>query len=220
MTTPREIYAAYKIMPNLQLHQLRVAAVGKRIAESAPYALDEKSIVLAGLFHDMGNIIKSDLSVFPEFSEPEGAAHWEAVKAEFIQKYGDKTHRANIKIAQELKLPQRVIDIIDAVGFSNIKNVSDGDFWEEKIVEYADCRVGPRGVLPLRERSEEGRVRYIARTANDTGYSEEMFEILYQEAVGLETQIFVMSTITPAEITDESIAPLIEQLWDYPVIQT
>jgi hypothetical protein len=47
-----------------------------------------------------------------------------------------------------------------------------------------------------------------------------MFEILYQEAVGLETQIFVMSTITPAEITDESIAPLIEQLWDYPVIQT
>jgi hypothetical protein len=217
MKTPREIYTAYKIMPNLQLHQLRVAAVGKQIAQSAPYGLDLDSILLAGLFHDMGNIIKSDFSVFPEFAEPEGVAHWEGVKAEFIQKYGPKTHHANIKIAQELKLPQRVIDIIDAVGFSNIKNVADSDFWEDKIVEYSDCRVGPRGVLSLRERSEEGRTRYLARTMKDGDYSEEIFELLYQEAAGLETQIFIMSKLTPADITDESIAPIIEQLWDYQI---
>lgn len=217
MRTPREIYAEYKIMPNLQLHQLRVAAVGKRIAESAPYALDEKSIILAGLFHDMGNIIKSDFSVFPEFCEPEGVAHWESVKAEFIQKYGPKTHRANIMIAQELKLPQRVIDIIDAVGFSNIKNVSDTDSWEKKVVEYADCRVGPKGVLSLEERHEEAHIRYMTRMPENEKYTEYEYEQLITSAAEIETQLFVMSTITSAEITDEVITSIIEQLWDYPV---
>jgi hypothetical protein len=165
----------------------------------------------------MGNIIKSDFSVFPDFCEPQGVAYWEGVKSEFVQKYGMKTHHANIAIAQELMLPQRVIDIIDAIGFSNIKNVSDSDFWEEKITEYSDCRVGPRGVLPLRQRSEEGQVRYLARKTNNGEYTQEIFEALYQEAVGLETQIFVLSKITPTDITDEVIGPIVDQLWEYPV---
>ncbi len=217
MKTPREIYAAYKIMPNLQLHQLRVAAVGKRIAESAPYALDVNSIVLASLFHDMGNIIKSDFSVFPEFAEPEGVEHWEKVKADFIQKYGQKTHRANVMIAQELKLSRRVVDIIDAVGFSNIKNVSDADLWEEKIVEYSDCRVGPKGVLSLKDRHEEAHHRYMSHMPQSEKYSEDEYMQLIASAAAIETQIFAMSLIAPSDITDAAIAPIIEQLWDYPV---
>lgn len=217
MKTPREIYAAYKIMPNLQLHQLRVAAVGKYIAQKAPYELDENAITLAGLFHDMGNIIKSDFSVFPEFAQPEGPEYWEKVKAEFVQKYGQRTHRANVMIAQELKLPKRVIDIIDAVGFSNIKNVSDADFWEEKIVEYSDCRVGPKGVLSLKDRHDEAHHRYMAHMPQNDKYSEEEYQHLIASAAAIETQIFALSSIAPADITDAAIAPIIEQLWDYQI---
>ena len=60
MKTPREIYTAYKIMPNLQLHQLRVAAVGKLICDNfnppAGGTVNERGVILARLFSHMGKI--------------------------------------------------------------------------------------------------------------------------------------------------------------------
>ena len=82
MRTPREIYAEFKIMPNLQLHQLRVAAVGKLISEHFTVPVNVRDVVLACLFHDMGNILKFDLTQFPEFREPQGILYWEEVKKE------------------------------------------------------------------------------------------------------------------------------------------
>ena len=41
-------------MPGLQLHQLRVAAVGKLICEHLKKPVRTKDVVVACLFHDMG----------------------------------------------------------------------------------------------------------------------------------------------------------------------
>jgi 5'-deoxynucleotidase YfbR-like HD superfamily hydrolase len=57
-------------MRNLQLHQLRVAAVGQIICESIPDFDETEEVVTTCLLHDMGNIIKFDLNYFPEFLEP------------------------------------------------------------------------------------------------------------------------------------------------------
>ena len=84
----QKIYDDYKIMPQLQLHQLRVAGVASIIVDNFQEKLDKDAIVSAALLHDMGNIIKFNLNFFPDALEPEGLDHWQSVKDEFILKYG------------------------------------------------------------------------------------------------------------------------------------
>src|SRR4051812_46159318 len=151
-----DIYAEYKIMPPLQLHQLRVAAVAAMICNSLP-GVDKETVVIACLFHDMGNIIKSDLLYFPEFIQPEGLDYWKKVKQEYIQKYGADEEEATKEIAREIKLPQKVMSCIDAIGFSKLTERVNNPSVEKKICYYADQRVGPYGVLTIQGRLEEGR---------------------------------------------------------------
>src|SRR3989344_7901427 len=146
MKTVRELYTKWRIMPSLQLHQLRVAAVVKLIADNFAEPVNKEEVILACLFHDMGNIIKSDLTYFPDFVEPEGAEYWEKVKADFIQKYGTNHHKANIMIAKDIGFPPAAVALVDGVGFSQIAYVVADSSFERKIMQYADIRVGPRGV--------------------------------------------------------------------------
>ena len=114
MRTPRELYAQYRIMPKLQLHQLRVTAVAQTICKVFAERVDERTVVTACLFHDMGNIIKFDLTKFPDFLEPEGLEHWSQVKKEFEEKYGFDQHAATLMIARELGLSVPVLECIDS----------------------------------------------------------------------------------------------------------
>src|SRR3989344_8037906 len=165
MKTARQLYTEYKIMPSLQLHQLRVAAVGKLVCDNftppAGGAINTHDITLACLFHDMGNIIKSELSYFPEFLEPQGLVYWQGVKDEYVKKYGADHHAANSAIARDIRLPENVCTLIDSLGFSKLEEVLKDPSLERKVCEYADLRVGPYGVLPLIERLLEGRRRYL-----------------------------------------------------------
>ncbi len=87
MKTPQEIYTAYEIMPSLQLHQLRVAAVAKLICQNFRQSVNERDVILACLFHDMGNTIKFEPKLMPSVYEPEGVEYWLQIKAEYIKKY-------------------------------------------------------------------------------------------------------------------------------------
>ena len=78
-----EIYRKYRIPPQLQLHQLRVASIAKYICDNLKVPVDIEEVVSADLLHDMGNIIKFDLSLFPEYLEPEGLEYWQGVKNDF-----------------------------------------------------------------------------------------------------------------------------------------
>ena len=71
-----DIYKEYKIMPSLQMHMLRVAAVTKMIVDNYNMDLDKESLVVAALVHDLGNIVKMDnMATFPDFFEPEGVEY-------------------------------------------------------------------------------------------------------------------------------------------------
>lgn len=221
MRTPREIYAHYKIMPGLQLHQLRVAAVGKLICDNfnppADGAINTRDVVLACLFHDMGNIIKADLNIFPELLKPRGVEYWGKVKSEYLGKYGHNEHGATSAIIREIELPEGAIRLVENVGFSKMKGVlADDSHYELKIVEYGDCRVSPHGIVPIRERFEEGSKRYIHRHPSSAD-TEEHYRSLTEAGYGIEQQIFSHTTITPDDINDASVAPIIEELWEYPV---
>ena len=211
MKTVQDAYLAYRIMPSLQLHQLRVAAVAKVVCDHFEGELDKDSIVLACLFHDMGNILKSDLTIFPDFVQPEGLEYWEGVKKDFAQKYGPNEHTATSAITREIGIPASSITLIEKMGFSKMKEIQDGGSFELKILEYGDCRVAPRGIVPAAERFAEGSNRYTYRYTS----SEEMhthFLYLTDSAYEIEKQIFSHCSIRPEDITNESVAPLFDLL--------
>lgn len=214
--TVGELYESYRIIPILQMHQLRVAAVGKTICDHFDRGIDTQSVVLACLFHDMANIIKSDLSIFPEALQPEGRDHWEQVKREYIEKYGESEHAAALTIAQEIGLPEAVRHLIAHIGFSQLEETRDHGSYELKIVEYSDCRVSPQGITDMATRLEDARVRY-ANKFTDIPTAPTRFNELLQAAYAVEGQIFEHVDIRPEELTEESLAGIIRELREYKI---
>lgn len=212
MKTLNEIYSAYKIMPNLQAHQIRVASVAKLICENITIPIDTNKIMLTCLFHDMGNIIKFDLKHFPEFNEPEGLVYWENVKAAYIKKYGRDEHAAHIAIAHELALPDNVVTGINQIGFSELKKVLADTSIENKICSYADMRVVPFGVVSIGERLTEGRKRYAKKKQ---AFISEEFGKMSKVLQNIERQIFASCSIKPDDITDKNIESVVKSFQHY-----
>jgi hypothetical protein len=205
-----DIYQDYHIMKTLQDHQLRVAAVASIICDSLSHVtIDKKSVIIACLFHDMGNIIKFDLSYFPEFLEPEGLSFWEDVKSDYIKKYGTDEHLATKLITQEISLPEKSSLYLSGIGFSKATERLGDPSLEMKICCYADQRVDPHGVVSLEKRLIEGRERYRNRK---TTIHDSRFEELAHSLEQLEEQIFACSNITPSDINNELVASSIDFL--------
>ncbi len=203
-------------MPGLQLHQLRVAAVSRVFASALSSKVDMHVATLIGLFHDMGNIVKAYLSVFPEFQEPLGTPYWQAVKEEYIARYGKNEHDATNAIAQDIGLPNLVIEHISNIKFSNTPRILESGPLELQIIKYADLRVGPHGVLSLEERLTEGKRRY-GNKPFDSGdaYTETQYTLIADACSELERLLCDMSHIVPSDISDEVIAPVVEELRRY-----
>lgn len=201
-----DIYRDYKIMPQLATHQMRVAGMACAIIDALegsaflpPVHRDET--VSACLLHDMGNILKFDLTALPEFLEPEGLAYWEGVKAEYAAKYGSDEHAATSAIAGEVGVSALTREYIEAFGFSKAEAAARDGSIEKKICCYADQRVAPYGVVSLSGRMEEARVRYAGRSfrESDPAFAARQFAALGE----IERQIFAHAAIMPDAVTDD-----------------
>lgn len=208
MKTVQQIYSDYNISPNLQLHQLKVAGVAKIICENFTDEIDKESVILACLFHDMGNIIKFNFKYFPESREPEGIEYWQKIKDEYISKYGPDEHIATESIAREINLPEKVIAYINKIGFSYANENELNDLFEDKICNYSDMRVAPYGVTSLVERILEGKERYKGRKYS---IAHDSFETILQSSNNVEKQIFNKTNIKPEDITDEKVKEIIDE---------
>jgi len=216
MRTISDIYSEYTIMPNLALHQLRVAAVAKHILDALK--IHNRSVISACLLHDMGNMIKFRLTDFPEFLEPQGLEYWEKVKSAMVEKYGAEEHLATVRIAEEIGISEETMACLNAVGFTKtIQNLQAP--LAHKICAYADMRVGPKGVLTLQERFDDGRKRYANRT-DRTLLEVEKLEALYVAGFELEKQIFEGLALKPEEITDSRIEQEVETLKEWEIETT
>ena len=205
------IYAQYEIMPNLREHQLRVAAVAKVICDNSHVPVDAKTVIEACLLHDMGNILKFDLERFPQFTEKLGLPYWQGVKEKFRSRYGDDEHKATDKIGKELGVSHTTLSYIKSVGFIKASVNADTVKFEPKICCYADQRVGPFGVLPLAERLEEGRKRKNSPTIVDRSF----IELNIASLGKIEQQLFGYSDISPSDIDDLVVAPVVGELGDF-----
>ena len=155
-----DIYTEYKIISNLREHMFRVAGVAMQICDSLEVPEQKETIIKACLLHDMGNVIKFNLSHFPQFLEPEGLDYWKKVQIEFMDKYGKNEHEANLKIAKELGSEKEVLSCINAIGFPFWCQVNESGNIAERICSYADTRVAPYGVVSVHERLADGYNRY------------------------------------------------------------
>jgi hypothetical protein len=215
MKSISEIYKEYKIPLNLQMHMLRVASVASMICDNFNESLPKEDIITACLLHDMGNIVKYDMNVFPDLLEPEGAEYWQKVQDEFMEKYGKDDHHANLKIAKELGMPPSVVYLMDQIQFQNLCIHYKDEDMSNKIISYVDQRVAPYGIVSYDERAEEARKRYQNR--EEFMVKEEERRELFICGKEIEKQIFAKCKIKPEDINNETVKPIIESLKDFMV---
>lgn len=206
------IYRNYHIMPSLQLHMFRVAGVADVLSEHITMPVEKEYIISACLLHDMGNILKFDLHVFPEFLEPEGFEYWAQVQKQYKKKYGTDENKATLAIAREIGVNERTCELIESIGFIKApQNCKNNDF-SAKICMYADIRVKPNGVTSMKDRLSDGKKRYeVHKSEKSNAFFDEMAAHIAQ----IEGQIFSHIEFTPTYITEKSISPAIEKLQNF-----
>jgi hypothetical protein len=152
-----EIYKKFKVPPNLQEHLLRVTKVGLYISDKWVGKIDPNIIKIAGLLHDIGNIVKFDFKTHPEFlgEEQSRVSYWIAAKDEIVKKYGADDHMATEAMLKEIGIDKRIVHLVLSKSFANSIKTKDSNNWELKVMYYADLRVGPYGVIPLKQRLDE-----------------------------------------------------------------
>ncbi|EKD22933.1 MAG: hypothetical protein ACD_83C00180G0002 [uncultured bacterium] len=143
---------------------LTVAAVGKYIIDhwQGPF-ISEQTIINALLVHDLGNLVKFDLTKNAQVIDPTLLTDdWRKRQVALRKKYGHSSHQATAKIIQELGLPIQIQQLVSNLDAANICNNAN-DSLTQQICSYADLRVTPKGVASLTERLTDLRERYQAK---------------------------------------------------------
>ena len=206
-----QIYAKYQIMPQLATHMLRVGGVGKLILDGWSGEIDQDLVLRSLLLHDMGNMAKFDLSDAGQQKlrsvGPVDLPLWRERQESFWHTYGRDAHEATIAILRELGQTD-VITVLeeDHIGYA------DGDAalllkqgWPAKIVGYADIRVVPNGVVPMKERIADIHRRY--------GRALSWYDFLYE----LEREVAGMTTTDLSSITEADVLPFFDELLTYTI---
>lgn len=149
-----QIYKKYHLPENLQMHMLRVAASSNLIMDNwnGP-KIDREAIIRVLLLHDMGNIVKipEDFSNDKEFIK---------IRSKYFEKYGTNDHELNLEIGKIEGLSDKEIIILDGKRSRKNENTLKSNSYEIKICAYCDQRVAPYGVIGLRKRLEDAKMRY------------------------------------------------------------
>jgi HD superfamily phosphodiesterase len=209
----KNIYKKYNIPTNLQMHQLRVAAVASIICDNLEKKVDKDRVITAALLHDMGNIIKFKLDLFPEFMEPQGLKYWQNEKTKFIEKYGNNEHEATSQIARELCVSKKAQKIINSYGFSNAECTYKNSDLETKIAVYSDFRVTPHTVTSMKDRLLEARKRYVEN--KNAEFKPEIYDKFTSFWLKIEKQIFSKEKISPDFITNDKVKKMIKKFEEF-----
>lgn len=205
-----EIYNKYHLPENLQKHMLRVSACSNLIIDNwnGP-EIDKDSIIRVCLLHDMGNIVKipEEFSLDDEFIK---------IREKYFEQYGENAHEINLEIGRKEGLSEKEIKILDGKSSRKNEETLKSDSYEIKICAYCDQRVAPDGVVSIRERLEDAKIRYTNKPLS-VWSNEEKANHLIDCAIKIENQIFKYCKLNPIDINDKSIAPYINILKEYDI---
>lgn len=205
-----DIYNKYHLPENLQMHMLRVAACSNLIIDNwLGDELDKSAIIRVCLLHDMGNMVKipEDFSNDNEFI---------AIRKKYFEKYGTNDHEINLEIGKMEGLSDKELIILDGKRSRKNEQTLNSDSYEIKICAYCDQRVAPNGVVDLKTRLEDAKVRYKDKPLS-VWSNEEKANYLIDCALGIEKQIIEKCKISLKDINDYTIKEYITNLRNYDI---
>ena len=205
-----DIYNKYHLPENLQMHMLRVAACSNLIIDNwKGIEIDKDAIIRVCLLHDMGNMVK----IPEDFSNDKDFI---TIRKKYFEKYGTNDHEINLEIGKIEGLSDKEITILDGKRSRKNEQTLNSDSYEIKICAYCDQRVAPNGVVDLKARLEDAKVRYKDKPLS-VWSNEEKANHLIDCALGIEKQIMEYCNISPEDINDESIEKYIIKLREYDI---
>ncbi len=204
------IYNKYHLPENLQIHMLRVAACSNLIIDNwNGQKIERESIIRVSLLHDMGNMVKipEDFSKDEEFLK---------IRKKYFEKYGTNDHEINLEIGKQEGLTEREIVILDGKRSRKNQETLASDSYERKICAYCDQRVSPEGVVGIKERLEDAKIRYKNKPLSIWS-NEEKANHLIECSLGIEKQIMKYCKLRPEDINDKNIQKYIQKLREYDI---
>lgn len=203
-----ELYQKYQIMPQLETHMLRVSAIGKRVAQNWKSECDTDIVTKTCLLHDMGNIVKFDLSNNADrskFGPVANLKYWQSVKQDYIEKYGTNAHDATTHILHDAGL-EEYIKYINEEEQLYFAEAGEKELLKASlpavILLYADCRVVPSGIVSYRERINDLVERYGGVRSSSWLAWTFWFDKWMQEQVKIDLNT----------LTEESLRPIFDDL--------
>lgn len=198
--TIQQAYDKYRVPVNLQLHQLRVAALAQIMMENwTGPSLDETTLVTAALFHDFAKLIGFDLGKRVNDETDAEIAELERDQKWLREKYGKNDHEVTVKICHELGVPQAVVDLLEKKNIRpwdvKIQTIFDSPSFELKILSNCDARISPNGLTTMDERFAEVLQRVDAQSTESTELLPWKIQELLQENIKIE-----LDGIKPEEV--------------------
>ena len=211
------IYEKYGTPSNLQKHMLRAAALSSIICNSwkGP-EIDRERIVTVMLLHDMGNVVKMNLTK-KEYLPPENQdiSYLKDLQNKYITRYGTDDHIVTYNILAEMGLDKDYLWLVLNKIFINNEMIANSNNYELKICAYADQRTGPNGIVTLQERFDELRRRYGNNPQASINHPRAQY--LIGSAYEIERQIMQYTSVDLSQVTDIEILLEIESLSKYRV---
>ena len=205
-----EIYKKYYLPENLQMHMLRVAACSNLIIDNwKGLKIDKEAIIRVSLLHDMGNMVK-----IPE-SESQDQRFLE-IRKNYFDKYGTNDHEINLEIGRQEGLTEKEIRILDGKRSRKNEETLQSNSYERKICAYCDQRVAPNGVVGIKERLEDAKIRYKDKPLS-VWSNKEKADYLIKCSLEIEKQIMEYCKLKPEDINDNTIKVYVENLKMYEV---
>lgn len=205
-----EIYKKYYLPENLQMHMLRVAACSNLIIDNwNGLKIDKEAIIRVSLLHDMGNMVK-----IPE-SESQDQRFLE-IRKNYFDKYGTNDHEINLEIGRQEGLTEKEIRILDGKRSRKNEETLQSNSYERKICAYCDQRVAPNGVVGIKERLEDAKIRYKDKPLS-VWSNKEKADYLIKCSLEIEKQIMEYCKLKPEDINDNTIKVYVENLKRYEV---
>ena len=204
-----KIYNKYHLPENLQMHMLRVAACANLILDNwKGKPIDRKAITRVSLLHDMGNMVK-----IPEEGQDR---EFIVIRRKYFKEYGTNDHEINMLIGKNLGLNKKELEILNGKRSRKNEQTAKSDNYEIKICAYCDQRVAPDGVVSLKERLEDAKIRYKDRPLS-VWSNEEKANQLIKCALEIEEQIMRYCKLKPEDINNQSIQTYIDRLKEYEI---
>ena len=204
-----KIYNQYYLPENLQMHMLRVAACTNLILDNwMGKTIDRKAITRVSLLHDMGNMVK-----IPEEGQDR---EFIEIRRKYFEKYGTNDHEINMVIGKDIGLNNKELEILDGKRSRKNEQTAKSDNYEIKICAYCDQRVAPDGVVNLKERLEDAKIRYKDKPLS-VWSNEEKANQLIKWALEIEKQVMECCRLKPEDINNQSIQTYIDRLKEYEI---